>query len=77
MKIVFSDHAKEQLKERKIPKRFVLDTISNPEDQEKGYRGRSLLRRQFDGKILEVVMVVEDEQLIIITQYYLDWKGML
>lgn len=72
VKIIFSDHAKGQKFERKIPKKFILETVRNPQNKLKSFRSRELLQRQFGGKILEVVTVTEDDDLIIITQYWLE-----
>ncbi len=72
MKIIFSDHAKKQLVERKIPKKIVLETIKNPQNKLKSFKNRELLQKRFGGKILEVVIVKEDSVVTIITQYYLE-----
>lgn len=72
--IEFSDHAKEQYKKRKIPKRQILKTIQSPQKQFKSYRGRTVRQRTFGEKILEVVSVVEDEKIVVLTQYYLGDK---
>lgn len=71
VKIVFSDHSNTQRIERKIPKKYIFDTVKNPWKKIKSFRNRELLQRQFGGKILEVV-IVKEENLIIITQYWLE-----
>lgn len=72
MMIVFSDHAGEQLKRRKIPKKWVEETVRSPEEIFESLRGRKLRRKQFGGKILEVVTVTEGPRITIVTQYWLD-----
>lgn len=72
MKIIFSDHAKKQLIERKISKNIVLETVKNPQNKIKSFKNRELRQRRFTGEILEVVVVTEDEIVTIITQYYLE-----
>lgn len=72
MKIIFSDHAKSQRIERKISKKFVLETVKNPQTRLKSFRNRTLLQKRFSDKILEVVTVIEDNNLVIITQYWLE-----
>ncbi len=71
MKVVFSDHSKKQNLIRKIPKKFILETIKNPQNKMESFKDRQLLQRRFSGKILEVVTVVENVNLIVITQYWL------
>ncbi|OGE29631.1 hypothetical protein A2867_02085 [Candidatus Daviesbacteria bacterium RIFCSPHIGHO2_01_FULL_40_11] len=72
MKIIFSDHAKNQKFEREIAKKLILETIRSPQNRFKSFRNRELLQRQFGDKILEVVTVKEGENLVVITQYWLE-----
>ncbi|OGG13649.1 hypothetical protein A2773_06260 [Candidatus Gottesmanbacteria bacterium RIFCSPHIGHO2_01_FULL_39_10] len=69
--IIFSDHALEQNKKRKIPKKRIIETVRNPEEILDSFKGRKLTRKQFGNKILEVVTTAEGLNTIIITQYYL------
>lgn len=71
MKIIFSDHAKKQRIERKIPLKDVLETIKKPQNKLKSFRNRQLLQRKFGDKILEVVTSQEKDITTIVTQYYL------
>ncbi len=72
MKITFSQHALEQIKRRKITKKLIIGTIENPEDSTTTFRERELRRRQIGSKILEVVIKSEDDEVIVITAYYLE-----
>lgn len=72
MKIIFSDHAKKQLVERKIPKKFVLETVKNPQKKIKSFKNRELRQRKFGAKILEVVIIQEEISITIITQYWFE-----
>lgn len=72
MKIIFSDHAKKQRIERKIPLKNILQTIKNPKNKLKSFKDRRLFQREFGAKILEVVTVKEDQVTTVITQYYLE-----
>jgi len=72
VKIVLSDHAKKQRIERKIPLKDILQTIKNPQTKKKSYRDRRLLQKEFNGKILEVVIFNEEEVIAVITEYYLE-----
>lgn len=69
--IVFSDHAVEQNKKRKIPESSILRTVTNPEEVDKSSRGRLIRRKKFGNKILEVITATEGSRVTIITQYYL------
>ena len=72
--IVFSDHAIERSKERKIPKKLILETIFSPEKVTENFRGRKLHRKRFGDKILEVVTITKGPKITIITQYWLGLK---
>jgi len=71
-KIVFSQHALDQLKKRSITKKSVKDTIKSPENKDKSFRGRELRQRVFGARILEVVIYESKELVDVITQYYLE-----
>lgn len=72
MKIIFSDHANTQRLERKIPRKYVLETIKNPDNNLKSFKNRRLSQRQFGGRILEVVTIKEEDILTVITEYWLE-----
>ncbi|MDO8486724.1 MAG: DUF4258 domain-containing protein [Candidatus Curtissbacteria bacterium] len=72
MSIKFSDHATRQLKARKISKRDVIQTVKNPEVKSKSFKNRTLRRRRFGSKMLEVVTITEGSTIIVITPYYLE-----
>lgn len=74
MKIIFSDHANQQNLRRKIPKKYILETIKNPENNIRSFRARRLRQRTYGGKILEVVIKEENETITVITQYWLKEK---
>ncbi|GEM_PF-1583915 len=71
MSIVFADHAKKQIEERKILKNQIVSTVKNPESKEKSFKNRLLRRKVFDDKILEVVTITEGSKITIVTAYYL------
>ena len=71
-KIKFSDHAKDRIKERKIPTDEVLSVVKNPEEIVTSFKNRKLFRRRVRGKMLEVVAVEDEAVLEIITAYYLE-----
>lgn len=71
MKIEFSEHARKQFKERKIPKAQVTQTVKTPARKIKSFRNRKLLQKHFGSRILEVVTAIEDAKITVITAYYL------
>lgn len=71
MKIEFSKHAKERLKHRKIPQKRIIQTLSSSTDILSSFRNRTLSRKRFGGKILEVITKKEKNKVIVVTAYYL------
>lgn len=51
--IVFSDHAKQQLKRRKITQRLVKEAVYKSTGISKSFKGRKLRRLQVGDKLLE------------------------
>ena len=71
MKIEFSKHAKERLKQRKISVKLVKSALSSPNIKIDSFRQRELFQLKLDDRILEVVVTVENNKLLVITAYYL------
>ncbi|MDP2638153.1 MAG: DUF4258 domain-containing protein [Candidatus Levybacteria bacterium] len=71
MPIVFSKHARDQLRRRKISHKLVIDVVKNPRKKIVSFRGRSLRQKQLGDKILEVVTKTEGSRITIITAYLL------
>ena len=71
MPIVFSDHAKFQIKERRILIRQVLETARNPEEIKPSFKNRRLRRKVYGDKILQVVTITEGSRITVISGYYL------
>lgn len=72
MPIVFSDHAKSQLKKRNIPQSLVIKTVENPYKIIPSFMNRKLRQSRVSGKILEVVTKTEGSRVTVITGYYLE-----
>lgn len=72
MPISFSDHAKKQLKRRKITQKLTVKVVQNPEEILSSFRGRKLRRRKIGDKLLEVVTRTEGSRITVITAYYLE-----
>ena len=69
--IEFSEHAQERNLKRKIPKKWIIETVRNPAEVKNSFRGRKLRRKRFRDKMLEVVTVTEGSKIIVVTQYWL------
>ena len=69
--VIFTQHALQKLQERRISKQMVLNTVRFPEKLvtagEKIY-----VFRKFDKKYLKVIFVRERENIIIITQHFVN-----
>ena len=52
MNWVLTDHLKEQLDEREIPKEFVFDALNNPAEIISGDKGREIYHKIIHGKLL-------------------------
>lgn len=72
MPIVFSQHALEQIKRRRISQRRVTETIKESRRKGSSFRGRVLRHKQFDDKLLEVVTKTEGSRITVITAYYIE-----
>ena len=70
--IVFSAHAVQRIRARKISRLLVVETIKHPQKIISGNRGRKLRQRKFGDKILEVITITEGSDIIIVTQYWLE-----
>lgn len=69
--IVFSDHARAQIKRRGISTKLVLKAVRNSDELEKSFRNRKLRRIASGDKILEVVTRTEGPNITVVTAYYL------
>lgn len=70
MKITLSFHAKQRLKERKVPLESVKDTVSMP-DYTVSKENKTEAYRKFKERTLKVVYSKEDSYIKVIT---LMWK---
>ncbi len=71
MSIIFSEHAKQQLKRRRISRKRAIKTIRKPENRIETFKSRNLQQRRFGDKILEVVTKTEGSGITVVTGYYL------
>lgn len=69
MPIKFSNHAIDNLKERKISKKRVVETVNNPDNMLASFKNRRLRQKRFGDRILEVVTVTEGSRITVVTAY--------
>ena len=74
MPITFSDHAKKQLRRRRITQKLAIKAIQNPQKIMSSFQGRKLRRKKIGDKLLEVVTRTEGSRITVITAYYLEEK---
>ena len=70
MNIVFSNHAKYRINERKISVFSIRQTIKNPSSKRIDEYGMIIVRKNFSKKLLEVVYKLHKSDIFIITAYY-------
>jgi len=68
MRIVFSEHAENRIKERGISKLKVVATVKKPDEIWDSYRERKIYRRKFHDYTLEVV--VKNENFLVVISAY-------
>jgi len=70
MKIIYSEHGKEKIRERKIPRKTIESAISKPEKILESKSGRKIMHKTIRNKLLRIVIEEENDIFIIITAYY-------
>jgi len=70
MKILFSQHALLQIKNRSLDKKNVLETIKNPDFVTQSYNFREERYRRFIKNHMKVVVIVEKAQTIVVTAHW-------
>ncbi|MEK7186339.1 MAG: DUF4258 domain-containing protein [Patescibacteria group bacterium] len=69
MPVVFSDHAKRQLRRRSIPQKLAREIVLNPDKIASSFGNRKLRSRIVRGKLIEIVTKTEGSKITIITGY--------
>lgn len=70
MLIIFSQHALVKLEQRKIIRRFVLETVKNPELIRPSYSLRDELYKKFGKYYLKVVVKRYNNRIIVLTMHW-------
>ncbi|KXB07188.1 hypothetical protein AKJ52_00745 [candidate division MSBL1 archaeon SCGC-AAA382C18] len=73
MKIVFSDHSLERLKQRNISRRKIREILKNPDETRNGKYGRKIAHRYENDKLIRIIYIKKGEnRYVIITAYKTD-----
>ena len=71
MTIIYTDHAEENIRERKLIKQNIVDVVKNPDKFIEDGFGRKIAQKVIGSKLLRVVYEKgENNVYIIITAYY-------
>ena len=71
MPIVFSDHAKTQLKRRRISLKLAVKIVKDPDKILLSFKNRKLRKKIIGDKILEIVTQTEGNKITVITGYFI------
>lgn len=73
MKIIFSDHSIEKLKERNISKNKIRKILQNPDEVREGRYGRKITHKSENDKLLRIVYIEKGEKRkLVVTAYKTD-----
>jgi translation initiation factor IF-3 len=70
MRIVYSEHARQNMLERKIHERLVAGALSFPDKIILSRKGRKIAHKKFGNRLLRVVYKETDKVYIIVTVYF-------
>ncbi|MFZ3383936.1 MAG: DUF4258 domain-containing protein [Candidatus Methanoperedens sp.] len=70
MKIIYTNHAEEKIAERKISKRIIEKSLTNPEVVLEGRGEVKIVHKLIRDKLLRIVYRLENDILVVITAYY-------
>jgi len=68
-RIVFIAHALERLRDRKISKELVIQTLNEPDSVDTGYLGRKISQKILNGKLIRVIYEETEDEILVITAY--------
>lgn len=72
MEIVYTDHTKIRMKQRGITQEDIKLTLRSPDRIFPSFGGRKCARKIIRGETLEVVFVKENDEIVVITTYWLE-----
>jgi hypothetical protein len=68
--IIFTNHSLLKLKQRKIPRKFVIETIKSPDHVGESYSDRKTCFKKFSKLYLKVIYKNEVNNVVVITQHW-------
>jgi hypothetical protein len=70
MKIIFSNHARQNMIERRIPKHFVAEALNFPDKIILSRNDRKIVHKQFGNRLLRIIYKETGKVYIIVTVYF-------
>ena len=70
MRLIYTNHAEENVAERNINKKIIEETLASPERIIDGRFGRKIAQKVVGNKLLRVIYESKSNTYIIITAYY-------
>jgi len=70
MVIIYSNHAKEKIDERKISKRIIENALMHPDTIINSRAGTRIAHKLIRDRLLRIVYRIEKERYVVITVYY-------
>ena len=70
--IIFTRHSLLKLKQRRISKIVVRKTLKSPDYKIPSYSDRMIAYKKFDKIYLKVVYKIEEGNMVVITQYWVE-----
>lgn len=70
MEFDYTDHAHQNMTERKLSKKVIEEVVKNPESVAEARFGRKIAQKTFGKKLLRVVYEQEGNAYVIVTAYY-------
>ncbi len=67
MKAIFTFHAKQRMRKREISEEMVNEILLHPSAVGKGKENKKIAYKEFRGKVVEVVYVEENKELVVIS----------
>lgn len=68
--IIFTNHALLKLKQRRISKTAVRETLKSPTHRAVSYSGRLIAYKKFDKLYLKVIYKIEEGDTVVVTQHW-------
>ena len=70
MEVEYLDHADDGLKDRKIPKLLIEESLLNPDEIIEGKKGRKIAHQIVGNKLLRIIFEVHEKAYKVVTAYY-------